>query len=123
MFDRRKSPDKPFSHAYDCKIVKVDPRVEIQWSEIRRGVYEAVCVCGTQYHYEQIADSRIRLDPYDPSTSHHMPQCEHRDTTDPALLRAILRVRDGAGGGYWVAECGVCETFWQVPFYAVESAG
>jgi hypothetical protein len=28
-------------------------------------------------------------------------QCEHSYTRDPALLRAILKVRDGAGGGYW----------------------
>jgi hypothetical protein len=49
----------------------------------------------------------------------HMPECEYRDATDPGLLRILLKVRDGAGGGYWVVECGACGTFWQVPHYAV----
>jgi hypothetical protein len=37
------------------------------------------------------------------------------------MLRAILRVRDGAGGSYWYVVCGVCEAEWQVPFYAEAS--
>jgi putative DNA primase/helicase len=41
---------------------------------------------------------------------------------DPGLLRAVLKVRDGAGGGYWWVECGTCECGWQVPHYA-ESGG
>jgi hypothetical protein len=45
---------------------------------------------------------------------------EHRSTSDPALLRAILKVRD-AGGGYWWVECGGCGSSWQVPYFAVES--
>jgi RNase P subunit RPR2 len=49
-------------------------------------------------------------------------QCEHRYTSDPALLRLILKVRDRAGGGYWWVECGTCECGWQVPYYA-ESVG
>jgi hypothetical protein len=36
-----------------------------------------------------------------PRTFRQAGQCEHRYTSDPALLRAILKVRDGAGGGYW----------------------
>jgi hypothetical protein len=40
-----------------------------------------------------------------------------RDTTDPALLKAILRVRDGVGGGYWWVECSTCEHGWQVSHY------
>ncbi len=50
MFDRKKNkPDLPaFLHASDCKILARDPKVEIPWSEIRGGVYEAVCVCGKQ---------------------------------------------------------------------------
>ena len=43
--------------------------------------------------------------PYDPSTFIHAGQCEHIHTSDPALLRAILKVRTGwAGllvGGMW----------------------
>ena len=55
-------------------------------------------------------------------TSRHAGQCEHRSTSDPALLRAILKVRNGAGEGYWWVECGACDTAWQVPYYA-ESVG
>ena len=73
---------------------------------------------GAEDVYEEPADRHARLDPYDPSTSRHASQCEHRDTSDPAFLRAILKVRDGAGGGYWWVECGTCECGWQVPHYA-----
>jgi hypothetical protein len=72
--------------------------------------------------YEEPTDRRVRLDPYDPSTFRHAGQCEHRDASDPALLRVILKVRDGVGGGYWWVECGTCEWGWQVPHYA-ESVG
>jgi hypothetical protein len=41
-----------------------------------------------------------------------------RDTTDPTLLAAILKVRDGASEGYWWVECGACDTAWPVPHYA-----
>lgn len=103
--------------------MRITPDVEIQWSEIRTGVWEAVCVCGTAYHYETPADSRVRLDPYDPATARHAGQCEHRDTTDPALLRAILRVKEGWSGDYWWVECGVCDSGWQVPHYAAVKVG
>jgi hypothetical protein len=53
----------------------------------------------------------------------HAGQYEHRDTSDPALLRAILKVRDGVGGDYWWVECGTCDTAWQVPHYAAKSGG
>ena len=43
-------------------------------------------------------------------------------TSDPALLRAILKVRTGWAGGYWWVECGTCGAGWQVPHYA-ESIG
>jgi hypothetical protein len=33
-----------------------------------------------------------------------------------------LKVRDGAGGGYWWVECDSCACGWQVPHYA-ESVG
>lgn len=46
---------------------------------------------------------------------------EHRDVTDPVLLRAILRVHDREG--YWWVECGTCDYGWQVPHYAAESVG
>ena len=67
----------------------------------------------------------MRLDPLDPSTGRHFGQCEHRDTTDPALLRVLLKVRDVAfdGGDYWYVTCGACEAEWQVPHYAAASGG
>ena len=119
MFGRRKKgPTRPFVHTYDCKIVKADPGVEILWSEVESGHWQAVCECGSEDIYEEPADRRARLDPLHPSTFHHAGGCEHRDTTDPTLLAAILKVRDGAGGDYWWVECSACDTAWQVPHYA-----
>lgn len=69
-----------------------------------------------------LIDSCVQFDPYDPSTFRHAGQCEHRYTSDPVLLRAILKVRDGASGGYWWVECSACDTAWQDPHYA-ESVG
>jgi hypothetical protein len=106
MFGLKKmGPIRPFDHAEHCKILKADPGVEIEWSELERGHWRATCVYGSEDVYEE-PDRRARLDPYDPSTFRHAGQCEHRETTDPAFLRAILKVRDGAGGGYWWVECG-----------------
>jgi hypothetical protein len=34
------------------------------------------------------------------------------------VLKFLLKVKDGAGGGYWWVECGTCDTGWQVPYYA-----
>jgi hypothetical protein len=119
---RRGPPDKAFSHSDNCRIVAADPTVSIEWSELEGGHWQAVCQCGVQDFYEPVA-ARVRLDPYDPSTFRLAGQCEHRYASDPGLLRALLRVRDGAGGGYWWVECAGCESGWQVPFYAPESAG
>jgi hypothetical protein len=62
---------------------------------------------------------RVRLDPMDPSTFGHAPTCEHRDVTDPSILKAILRVRDR--DGYWWVECAGCDYGWQVPHHAAAS--
>jgi hypothetical protein len=101
--------------------VKADPGVEIPWSEVESGHWRAECQCGIEHFHEAPADRRARLDPLDPSTFHHAGQCEHRDTTDPSILGAILRVRDREG--YWWVWCGTCDTAWQVPHYAAESVG
>jgi hypothetical protein len=103
--------------------VKADPRVAILWSEVKSGHWQAASACGSEDVYKKPADRRARLDPLDPFTFRHAPQCEHRDTTDPAVLRAILKVREGAGGGYSWVQCGICDCGWQVPHYAEESAG
>jgi hypothetical protein len=82
-----------------------------------------VCQCGSENVHEELADRRVQLDPLDPKTSCHLPQCEFAATTDPAVLRIILKVRDGAGGDYWWVECGTCDCAWQVPHYAAASVG
>ena len=90
---------------------------QIEWVEVSAGHWEAVCACGHEFFHEPLTDDRERLDPYDPSTFRHAGQCEHCFTSDTALLRANLKVRDGAGGGYWWVECATCEHGWQVPHY------
>jgi hypothetical protein len=35
------------------------------------------------------------------------------------VLKIVLKIKDGAGGGYWWVECGTSECGWQVPHYAV----
>jgi hypothetical protein len=34
------------------------------------------------------------------------------------VLKFVLKVKEGADGGYWWVECGSCEYGWQVPHYA-----
>jgi hypothetical protein len=98
-----------------------DPNVEIPWQEVETGHWVAECQCGKEHQHEPPADRRVRLDPYDPSTFGHAPACEHRDVTDPSILRAILRVHDR--DGYWWVECAACDCGWQVPYYAAERLG
>ena len=121
MVGRTGGPPLPFTHAPECKILKLDPGFEPPWQEIETGLGIAKCQCGKEYWREPPADHRVRLDPPDPTTARHAPQCEHRDTTDPGLLRAILRAQDREG--YWWRECSACDCGWQVPYYAAESVG
>jgi hypothetical protein len=114
---KKRGPTQPFTHADDCKIVKADPTTQIEWVEVETGHWQAVCQCGAEDYREPPTVGRDRLDPYDPSTFRHAGQCEHRDTTDPALLRAILKVRDGVDGGYRWVQCATCEHGWQVSHY------
>ena len=49
MFDlRKKGPTRPFTHAPDCPILRADPSVEIPWSEMERGHWQAECRCGKE---------------------------------------------------------------------------
>jgi hypothetical protein len=101
--------------AYDS----ADPGVRIRWSEIRRGVWEARCICTVQYHHEPVTDGRVRNDSL--KIGHRgAPQCELHAETDPAMLRLALKIVDK--DGYWWVQCSTCDTAWQVPFY-VESVG
>ncbi len=112
---RKRGPDKAFVHAEDCRILAADRTAQIQWSEVEAGHWEAICVCGTQHYYAPKA-GRVRLDPLDPKTAHHLPQCEFASTTDPAVLRVLLKVQDREG--YWWVQCGGCDAGWQVPHFA-----
>jgi hypothetical protein len=49
--------------------------VSIEWSEIERGHWRAVCMCKQQDHAERV-DKRVRLHPLDPETSRHADECE-----------------------------------------------
>jgi hypothetical protein len=102
--------------------LKADPTIQIQWSEVESGHWRAVYQCGSEDVYEEPADRRVRLDPLDAKSTRHAPQCEFASETDPAVLKVLMKVKDGAGGGYWWVECGSCACGWQVPHYA-ESVG
>jgi len=97
-------------------ILKADPNVEIPWSEIRRGVWKAECVCSTEYFREPFIDDRVRLDPYDQATARRLGQCEYISETAPAVIKVLLKVTDEENYD-WI-ECGGCGGGWQVVHYA-----
>jgi hypothetical protein len=70
-----------------------------------------------------LVDDRTRLDPFDPATAKHLPQCEYVSEANPAVLKILLTVKPGTGGDYWWVACAGCEGSWQVLFYAAERAG
>jgi hypothetical protein len=51
----------------------------------------------------------------------HLPECEFVDSTDPAILRALLKITP-KDGYVWV-ECGGCQGGWQVADFAEETVG
>ena len=114
--NRKRPPDTPFAHNPDCRIRAADPAVQIPWSEIRAGAWEARCVCGVQYAYEQTVDNRVRLDPLDPKTGGHLPQCEFAAGTDPSVIRVLLKVTDkGATRGCSAARATAAGRFRTTP--------
>jgi hypothetical protein len=119
--NRKKTPSKVFIHQPDCRIAEIDPGVEIPWNYLGDGLWRADCACGFETFTEPLVDNRTRQDPLDPKTSRHLGQCEHRDTIDPVLIKALLTVRPGANEGYWWVTCNSCGTSWPVAYYA-ESA-
>jgi hypothetical protein len=124
MFGRKKGPSRPteaFAHAAGCTIVTADPGFQPEWQEIEEGHWRRICQCWSEDIYEPRVDTRTRLDPLDPATFRHGGGCEHRDTTDPTIVKAILRVHDRED--YWWVECSTCEYGWQVAYYAAESVG
>ena len=92
-------PTQPFAHAEGCKIVVADPSFQPEWQEVEEGHWRRTCQCCAEDIYEPRADPRKRLDPLDPSTFRHARQCEHVATTDPTIIRAILKLREREG--YW----------------------
>lgn len=49
MFGKKtKGPTQPFTHSDSCPILKADPDVQIEWSEVQTGRWEARCVCGAR---------------------------------------------------------------------------
>jgi hypothetical protein len=107
----------PFSHADDCKILAADPDVHIEWSEIESGHWVATCQCGEE-HYRESRERARRLDPLDPATARHLPQCEFVGEDDPAVLRVLLKIQPGLSEGYDWVTCGSCDGQWAVPHVA-----
>jgi hypothetical protein len=113
-------PTAPFAHADGCKLVVTDPGFEPEWQEIEAGHWRRECQCYGEDRWEPRVDTRTRLDPLDPATFRHLGECEHRDVTDPAIVKAIVRAHDR--DGYWFVECASCGGGWQTPYFATESA-
>ena len=126
MFGKKKGPSRPtgpFAHAEGCKIVVAEPDFQPEWQEIETGHWRRICQCYPEDLYEPPTDDRVRRDPLDPATYRHGPACEFQDVTDPKLLRAVLKVADGAGGDYWWGQCSGCDCGWQVAYFEAESVG
>jgi hypothetical protein len=124
MFRRRpKPPDTPFVHSDDCKLAVIEPDLQPPWSDLGSGSWRRECRCTFEVWSEPLVDDRAQVDPYDPKTSRHLPQCEFISADDPAVLKVLLTVKPGTGGDYWWVTCAGCEGSRQVPFYAAERAG
>jgi hypothetical protein len=117
--NRYTPPDTPFVHADDCKIVAADPTMKPPWSRLEYGLWKRERVCSYEI-WQEPPPSRVRLDPLDPKTARHMGACEYKGTTNPDVIKVLLRITEK--DSYWWVECGGCEGDWQVPFYAQESA-
>jgi hypothetical protein len=115
MFRRSPKPrtTRPFTHADDCPIARGEPDFVPEWQLIDAGKWQRSCACTTETTYD-LPDVPT-IDPYDPATFRHAPQCDYRDVTDSAILRAILSVKPGAEGGYLWVSCAHCEISWSVP--------
>jgi hypothetical protein len=115
MFRRSPKPPtkRPFAHEEGCPIALRDPDFVPEWQLIDEGKWQRSCQCTTETAYERPGVPKI--DPYDPATFRHAPQCDYRGETNPSLVRTILSVRPGLEGGYWWVTCGHCQISWPVP--------
>jgi hypothetical protein len=121
---KKRGPTRPFTHGDNCKILKADPTVQIRWSEVETGHWRADCQCGSEDVYEEPAVV-FGSTPMTRPLFRHAGQCEHRYTSDPALLRAVLMVRDGAAratGGWSAARATRLGTFRTAPRASVDDA-
>ncbi len=121
MFRRTKNrhtpPAGPFSHGDGCQILAADPGVEIPWSEVETGYWVRICQCSEE-HYRAPEDPRRKLDPLDPGTMRHLPQCEFKDVIDPAILRVLLRIKPGLSPGISGSSVALVRPAGQVPDFA-----
>lgn len=60
------------------------------WSDLGSGSWRRECKCTFEVWSAPLVDDRTRLDPYDPTTARHLPQCEYRDEVSPAMLKILL---------------------------------
>ena len=95
--------------------------MQTEWSDLGSGSWRRECVCSFEVWSAPFVDD-ARLDPYDPATAKHLPQCEYIDEASPTVLKILLTVKPGLGPGYDWVTCAGCEGSWQVPHYA-ESIG
>jgi hypothetical protein len=109
MFRKRSPPSTAFVHAYDCKI----PLEGRSWRrdpverDRARSLGAALRLYGRVL--ARAPPSRRRLDPLDPSTSKHAPECEFGDVTDRSVVKALLKIKPGLMPGYSWVECGSCQ--------------
>lgn len=112
----------PFVHADGCRILQGEPSIEIPLSEVESGHWVATCRCGQQ-RYREPRERARRLDPLDPTTASHLPQCDLVGEDDRAVLKVALRIKPGLSEGYDWVECNACGGGWPVAHFAAESGG
>jgi hypothetical protein len=93
MFRRKRvsPPSTPFAHGPDCRIFAADPGVDIPWNDLGGGAWRRECVCSFEIFNAPFVDNRTRLDPYDPATARHLPQCEYIGEASPLCSRSCSR--------------------------------
>jgi hypothetical protein len=91
MFDGRQSAQRQGFSGSPFLCLRRDlspiPPFGSNGASLRTDIGGRSAIAGAEDVYEE-SDRRVRLDPYDPSTFRHAGQCEHRYTSDPALLRS-----------------------------------
>jgi hypothetical protein len=76
------------------------PEHRDSWSYLGEGLWRRECVCTYESISEPFVDDRVKNDPLDLKTARHLGQCEYISETDPAMLKVLLKVKEGGGGTY-----------------------